>query len=218
MRPGTILRGTSYNTVSSEETKNIAIEKLESITEEAKSTLNEKIEEYKDMFHEKLCSLDDYKSEIEAEFNEKFNKQELLFTDILNNMDKEYQALVSRMEESMTNYLSEAKNDIKDITLILFEKFFFTQYQDMDNLESLIQDSLLKLEDSNNIQISLSNKYYNKFKEEKQNLFNKLKENNINLTSHLKESLVCEIKSDEGSIEIDFEKQMEKIKEVITEF
>lgn len=215
MRPGTILRGYNYNEDSKEIVKSTSLEEIEKISQEARETLDKKLEEYQNTLNTKIDDINKYKLEIEEEYKTHLNSQNEEFKALFDTINIDYSNLVQKLENNINDYISNLHQEVKDITLTLFEKFFFTQYKDMDNLDSLIQNSLRQLEDSSKIQISMADEYYKAYEEEKKEQVDKYKERNILFTSHNSDSLICEIKSEEGNIEIDFNNQIEKIKNLL---
>lgn len=216
MRTGTIIRGYNFiddNKIS--ELENSTQQKVEEIIEDSKTSLDIKFEEFSNMFHKELNQLDTYKKNMENEYIEKISQQEIQFQELLQTVEFENRELMNRLENSLNEYMEDAKNDIKEIMIDLFEKFFFKEYQDMDNLESLICSALSTLKDSQDIRLSLATDYFEKFKEEKKDVFEALLAKDIKIDSHSNESLICEFNSLKGNIEVDFEKQISKIRETV---
>lgn len=216
MKPGTILRGCTF--LEEEHTaalENSIQKKTDEISEEAKESFKNILDEYESSFHEKLNCFETYKDEIEEKFNKEIANQKIQFEKTLLELEEEHKRLTNKLEESFQKHIDNTQSDIKEIMITLFEKFFFEEYQNTDNLESLIRSTLTQLEDSKEVQLEMNSNYLAKLRTEKSELIEELLSKNINISSHSKQDLICEFKSDIGNIEINFKKQIEKIKESI---
>lgn len=216
MKTGIILRGCTFL----EEEHTAALEssiqkKTDEISQETKKSFDNILNDYEAMFHEKLNYFEEYKNKLQKEFDEKIEEQKLQFQKCISNLEEDHKKLTDKLEEDFQKHITNTQSDIKEIMMILFEKFFFEQYQQTDNLESLIKNSLIQLEDSKEIQIDLCNSSLEKLRHEKSNLIEELLANEIKITSHSKQDLICEFKTEKGNIEINFKNQIDKIKENI---
>lgn len=219
MKTGTILRG--YNFIEDDEIlelENSTKELAENLIKETKFNLDTMFNKATEQFHSELNKVEEYKRDFEKEYNKQVNQYKEQAQKLLNDIEEEYSRLASSLEQSFEEYLKNTKNEIKDIMLILFRNFFSSEYQNMDNIESLITHSLEQLKESKDIKISLNKECFTKFTSEKKDLLNTLLDSNIDINSHSSKSLICELNSAKGNIEIDFDKQMDKIRETISIF
>lgn len=219
MKSGTILRGCTFL----EEGHSAAIEtsiqkKTEEVAQEAKKSFYALLSDCESSFHEELNYFKTYKERAQDNFNKQIEDQRIQFNKCIFDLEQEHLKLTNKLQEDFQQHINHTKEDIKEIMITLFEKFFFKEYQNTENLESLIENVLSQLEDSKEIQISLYNTQLEKLKQEKGAFIEKLLNDNIQLTSSSKENLICEFKSNIGNVEINFEKQMKKIKDTLNTF
>lgn len=220
MKPGTILRSYNYigdNKIEQESiyVTNKSEEKINEVTTQAQSKIDELINESETNLKEKLSNVDSYIDILNNQYAEEISKLKKEFEKEVQIMKERYDKIVKDQEDTFKNYVNSLESDVKEILIDLFNKFFFKEYQDTSNLESIIHECLSQLEESKNIKISMHKDHFEKFKENHQDTVNMLLDNNIQFTFHTKDNLILEFKTECDCIEVNFNNQMENLKETL---
>lgn len=220
MKSGTILRTYKYISNDQMEQESLYVtnkseEKIEEITTQAKSTLDNLIDKSEENLKEKISNVDAYIDILNNQYAEEISKLKQNFEKEIQIMKENYDKIIKDQEDTFKKYVDSLELDVKEILVDLFNKFFFKEYQDTSNLESIIHECLSQLEESKNIKISMNKEYFEKFKENNQDTINMLLDNNIQFTFHTKDNLILEFKTECDCIEVNFKNQMETLKETL---
>lgn len=221
MRKGTVLRGCIID--EERETEAQLLEKrvdkkVNEISAEVKKASLTLLNEFTNTMCNKIDSVEEHRTELNKEFDSTTTKLQYEVENCIKEIQEKHNELLKREEEQFLEYIRNCKEDIKELILILFKKFFYTEYQNPHNLNSLIEQGLRDLEESKNIKISIQRELLNKITEEDIARLKRISEANLEFTSHTKENLLLEMKSERESLEYDFNKQLEKIKEIVVSF
>ena len=221
MKTGTILRGCTLNDEYKNE-KEILAERMQSEIEELSQNTSLKFNKLLDVFAEemriKIESLDKYKYTLNSEYDTEKQKLKQEAENTIKKMKQEHDELIIKQENEFKAYLNTTQSLVKELMLILFEKFFFTQYKDPENLNSIIEEGLRQLEDNSKVQISLHRELFNTLSKGQIDKLNTNTNPELELVSLNTDTLLIEMKSETENIEIDFEKQMKKISDAILTF
>ena len=193
-------------------------EKVESVALETQKAMLQVMEAFTDTMKKKIDSIEEYKIELQAEYQENLNglKKELDITK--KNITAFNEQLKQDGLKKVDEYLEDSKEEIKELTLMLFEKVFRTEYKNIENLESLIKHELQVLEENKKIKVSINNDLI-KNEEELKKLTDKFPNNGkIDFKLHSKEELLVEFKTEKETIEYDFKKQIDKISDIMRNF
>lgn len=193
-------------------------EKVESVALETQKAMLQVMEAFTDTMKKKIDSIEEYKIELQAEYQENLNglKKELDITK--KNITAFNEQLKQDGLKKVDEYLEDSKDEIKELTLMLFEKVFHAEYKNIENLESLIKHELQVLEENKKIKVSINNDLI-KNEEELKKLTDKFPNNGkIDFKLHSKEELLVEFKTEKETIEYDFKKQIDKISDIMRNF
>lgn len=221
MKTGSIIRGCILNEDAKKESELIeerVTAKVNEITSVAKEHCNSLLEVFAEEMHKKIGSLDKYKEELQSEYKiacEKNNEQN---SEIIKELEDKYLKVLKEQEKTMNLFIENAQDSVKELMLILFEKFFYTEYKKPENLISIIKEGLKQLEDSKKVQISLNERLLSEITDSEIEQIKTLSSAELLFNSHSSDSLLLELKSEQNNIEVDFNKQIEKIKDVIYSF
>lgn len=223
MKENTILRGCVFNEdVEFDEKKHTEeriAQKIDEIATDTKNAMYQLLEVFTSTMASKIENIENYKLELQQQYEQKINT-------LLNEVENERQNIIEinknkakENEQIINNEILKLRDDIKEMICILFEKFFYKEYKDISNLESLIVHELSKLEDRNKIKISI-NKALLDTPEELEILLADIEKTKKNppVALHTSDTLFVEIKNEKETIEYDFKKQMDKIKETVLNF
>lgn len=193
-------------------------EKVESVALETQKAMLQVMEAFTDIMKKKIDSIEEYKTELQAEYQENLNELKKEFDINKKNITTFNEQLKQDGLKKVDEYLEDSKEEIKELTLMLFEKVFRTEYKNIENLESLIKHELQVLEENKKIKVSINNDLI-KNEEELEELSNKFPNNGkIDFKLHSKKDLLLEFKTEKETIEYDFKKQIDKISDIMRNF
>lgn len=221
MKTGSIIRGCTLKEDIKKESELIeerVSAKVEEITFIAENKFDSLLSVFAEEMHKKINSLDKYKDELKDEYKKQCERNINQNTKTIIDLETKYKELLNEQEKTMNSFIVDSQESVKELMLILFEKFFYHQYKDPKNLISVINEGLKQLEESKNIQVSLNKKLLSEITNSE---IEQIKESNgaeITFKSHSHDSLLLEFKSEQNNIEVDFNKQIDKIKDIIYSF
>lgn len=221
MKTGSIIRGCILKEDIKKESEIIeerATKKVEEISNAAKDNFNLLLGVFAEEMHKKITSLDEYKEELKDEYKKECEKNNEQNVKLIKELEDKYAKVLKEHEKVMNSFVENTQESIKELMLILFEKFFYSQYKEPENIISVIKEGLKQLEDSKTVQISLNEKLLSEITDSEIEKIKEKSSSELIFKTHSTESLILELKSEQNNIEVDFNKQMKKIKDVIYSF